>query len=96
MGTASYPGVNLPGRGVYHPLPSSVEVKERVQLYFYSPSGPSWLVLGNLYSYFKIVINFSLYINIKSHLNIWTVANSNEIRNSATFFQNSQNSSQNM
>ena len=29
-----------------HPPLSSAEVKERVELYFYSPSGPSWLVLG--------------------------------------------------
>jgi hypothetical protein len=42
----SFPGVNWPGRGVHHPLPSSAEVKERVDLYFYSPSGPSWLVMG--------------------------------------------------
>jgi hypothetical protein len=28
------------------PIPSSVEVKERVELYLYSPSGPSWSVLG--------------------------------------------------
>jgi hypothetical protein len=34
------------GRGVDHPPPSSAEVKERVELYLYSPSGPSWLVLG--------------------------------------------------
>ena len=31
-------------RGVYHPTPSSAEVKERVELYLYSPSGPSWPV----------------------------------------------------
>ena len=30
---------SLPGRGVDHPPPSSTEVKERVKLYFYSPSG---------------------------------------------------------
>ena len=35
-----------PWRGVDHPPPSSAEVKERVELYFYSPSGPSWPVLG--------------------------------------------------
>jgi len=29
-----------PGRGVYHPSPSSAEVKERVELYLYSPFGP--------------------------------------------------------
>jgi hypothetical protein len=46
MGTGSFPGVKRPGRGVDHPPPSSAEVKERVQLYLYSPSGPSWSVLG--------------------------------------------------
>jgi len=29
-----------------HPLPSSAEVKEIVEVYPYSPSGPSWPVLG--------------------------------------------------
>ena len=29
-----------------HPLLFSVEVKERVELYLYSPFGPSWHVLG--------------------------------------------------
>jgi len=28
------------------PSPSSAEVNERVELYLYSPSGPSWPVLG--------------------------------------------------
>jgi len=46
MGTGSFPGVKRPGRGVDHPSPSSAEVKERVELYLYSPSGPSWPVLG--------------------------------------------------
>jgi len=46
MGTGSLPGVKRPGRGVDHPLPSSAEVKERVWLYLYSLSGPSWPVLG--------------------------------------------------
>jgi hypothetical protein len=32
--------------GVDHPYPSSARVKERVELYLYSPSGPSWPVLG--------------------------------------------------
>jgi hypothetical protein len=30
MGTGSFPGVKRSGRGVYHPTPSSAEVKERV------------------------------------------------------------------
>ena len=47
MGTVSLSwGVNRPGRGVDHPHPSSAEVKERLDLYLYSPSGPSWPVLG--------------------------------------------------
>jgi len=46
MGTVSFPGVKRPGRGVDHPPPSSAEVKERVELYLYSPSGSSWPVLG--------------------------------------------------
>ena len=46
MVTGSFPGVKRPGRGVDHPLLSSAEVKERVELDFYSPSGSSWPVLG--------------------------------------------------
>jgi hypothetical protein len=46
MGTGSFPGVKRPGHGVDHPPPSSAKVKERVELYLYSPSGPSWPVLG--------------------------------------------------
>jgi len=35
------------GRGVaLATTPSRTEVKERVEVYFYSPSGPSWPVLG--------------------------------------------------
>jgi len=46
MGTGSLLGVKRPVSGVDHPLPSSVEVKERVELYLYSLSGSSWTVLG--------------------------------------------------
>jgi len=46
MGTGCLPGVKRPGRGGDHPPPSSAEVKERVELYLYSPFGPSWPVLG--------------------------------------------------
>jgi len=46
IGTGSLPGVKRPGRGVDHPLPSSAEIKERVELYLYSTSGLSWPVIG--------------------------------------------------
>ena len=46
VGTGSFPGVKRPGRGVDHPPPSITEVKERTELYIYSPSGPSWPVIG--------------------------------------------------
>jgi hypothetical protein len=42
MGTGSFPRVKRLERGVDHPPTSSAEVKERVELYLYSPSGPSW------------------------------------------------------
>jgi hypothetical protein len=45
MVTMSFPGVKWPRRDVYHPPPSSADVNERVELYLYSPSGPSWPVL---------------------------------------------------
>jgi len=45
MDNGSFPGVKRPGRGVYHPPQSSAEVKERVELHPYSPSGSSWPVL---------------------------------------------------
>jgi len=37
MGTGSFPGVKRPGHDVDHPPASSAEVKERVELYLYSP-----------------------------------------------------------
>jgi hypothetical protein len=47
------PGVKRPGRGVYHPPSSSARVKEGVELYLYSPSGPSWPVLGRTLPFTK-------------------------------------------
>jgi hypothetical protein len=44
--TALFPGGKAPGRGVNHPPPPNAEIKERVELYLYSPSGPSWNVIG--------------------------------------------------
>jgi len=45
MGTGSFQGVERPGHGVDHPPPFRVQVKERVELYLYSPSGPLWPIL---------------------------------------------------
>jgi len=36
--------VKRPDCGFNHPTPTSADVKERVELYLYSPSGPSWTV----------------------------------------------------
>jgi hypothetical protein len=44
MGTRSFLGIKRPGRCVDHPPPSRADVKERVGLYLYSNSGPSWPV----------------------------------------------------
>jgi hypothetical protein len=46
MGTGYFPEVKQSGRGVDHPPPSSAEIKERVELYLYSTSGPSWPAIG--------------------------------------------------
>jgi hypothetical protein len=40
------PGGKRPGRDVTHLPPSSAEVKEKVELYIYSPCGPSWPVVA--------------------------------------------------
>ena len=42
----SFPEIKRPGRGVNHPPPPSAEVKEREEMYLYSPYGLSWPVLG--------------------------------------------------
>jgi hypothetical protein len=39
VGIESFPGAKRAGRGVVHPPLSSAEVKERVELYLYSPLG---------------------------------------------------------
>jgi hypothetical protein len=48
MSTGSFLRVKQPERGFDHLFPSSAEVKERVELYLYSSSGPSWPLLGGI------------------------------------------------
>jgi hypothetical protein len=59
-------GVKLPGSSVNHPPPSSAEVKERVELYLYSSSEPSWHAPGwALHSAYILTININLFLLIK-------------------------------
>ena len=65
MGTGSFPGVKRSGRGVDHPLLSNAEVEERIELHLYSPSGPSWPVLGRPLSLplpFTAVIYYRIFV----------------------------------
>ena len=62
MGTGSFPGVKRPGRGVDHPALSSAEVKERVELYFYSPPEPSWPILGIVQGQFLRLLRTTFFI----------------------------------
>ena len=53
-----------PGRGVDHPLPSSAEVKERVQLNLHSPSEPSRPVIGWPYFSTSTLLDKSKYLKL--------------------------------
>jgi len=51
VGTGSFPGGKAAGAWPLPPTPSSADVKERIGLYLYSPSGPSWPVVGRALLY---------------------------------------------
>jgi hypothetical protein len=65
IGTGSFPGVKLPGRGIGHPPPSSAEVKERVELYLYSPTGPLWPVLGRPLPHIYLCMYVNIFLKIE-------------------------------
>ena len=65
MGTGSFLGVKRPGHGVDHPPPSSAEVKERIELYLYSPSGPLWTVLE-----WTLTFSFNLPFTAQLHYDV--------------------------
>jgi len=60
-------GVMRPGRGVNHPLPPSAEVRETVQLFLCSASGPSWPFPGWSFFYDNILTMY-FYSKIYSEL----------------------------
>jgi hypothetical protein len=72
-GTGSFPGVKRPGRGVDHPPAYSAEVKERVELYLYSPSESSWLVLGWPLPLSKIPVFWDVTLCVQEELNCLTL-----------------------
>jgi hypothetical protein len=66
----SFPEVKQPERDISHPPPTSVEVKEREELYIYSPSGSSWSVLGQTLPFLPfpyIIIHFTNHYNYILH-----------------------------
>jgi hypothetical protein len=67
MGTGSFPGAKRSGRGVYHP-PPFVEVKERVELYYYPTYGSSCPVIGWTLPLRYLLHPVSPYINLLSSL----------------------------
>lgn len=87
MGTASFPVVKRLGHVVDHPPPYSAEVKEKVELYLYSTSGPSCPVIGCIlplplrgeaYEY-TVASNFVQPHNIQNSRNILNLNYSNKI-----------------
>ena len=62
MGTGSFSGIKRPGRGADHLPPSKRRGHERVELYLFSSSGPSWPVIGRTFTF-----TFALYYYYHHH-----------------------------
>jgi hypothetical protein len=73
----SFPGVKRPWRGVNHPPPTSAEVKDRVELYVYSPSGPSWPVPGRT-SPLPLLYKILFFLRFSTSL-VWLLRNHNRM-----------------
>ena len=58
MGNGSFLGIKGSGRGLDHRPLSCSEVKERVELYLYSASGPSRPVLGRTFTLLRLLFCF--------------------------------------
>jgi hypothetical protein len=71
MRTGSFPGVHRPERGVDHLPPSSVEVKERVELYFYSTSGHFGLFYGEIYYIFNFTFTTTILCCCRHWIKLW-------------------------
>jgi hypothetical protein len=61
---ALFVGVKRPGRDAHHLPPSSAEVKEWVQLYFYSPNTPLWRSVELKKAQGQLYFNFTLWKSV--------------------------------
>jgi len=60
----SFPGVKRPRRDADHPLSSNAEVKERVEVYLYSPSGAAWSALRVLPVFYLVPNNYGEFCDV--------------------------------
>ena len=68
MSTGSFPGIKQPGRGADHPPPFKCRGHERVELYLYSPSGPSWPVIGRTLTFLRPRTSKQLFVYKRRHV----------------------------